>query len=582
MSAMRRRLGRASGPTWAAARRAAPPQPAPDRSARAGWGIDELVVALRWTGVTLSIISMVVPRPDRADVLGAIALVVYALLRTVWPLRLDASRGPRASGVAADLVISAGVVGWTGLASSPFLLSLGASLLLAGLGVGAGVAVLGPIAVGVAALVAWATDGVSGVDTSGATQRVGLLALIGILGAYSRWLLRPRDEDDDHTEELERLRSLTEVNDLLLELHARAATLPGAISLRGVVASTVARLRDLLRPELVVLLLRDPTAEEGGRPWGVAVAEGVTLPDALSDDELPTVLAEAARSYGPVHRDRLAGLEGVGATTTSGLYIPLWARESLVGLLAVERGAGAPAFDEDDVEIVADVARHAGLAIDNARWFRRLRTLGAEEERGRIARELHDRVGQALAFVALSLDRIATEVDATRPKGKVPGVRAELVGLAAEVRGATAQIREKLADLRMDVTEESDLDSAVTRLLKRVEERSEISTSFDTRSTRRLAPIVEREVWRIAQEAIVNAERHAGASRIEVRWRSSAEGSLLEVVDDGKGTAATAPLRRDAFGILGMRERADAIGASFALTSPPGEGTTVRLRIETR
>ena len=67
-----------------------------------------------------------------------------------------------------------------------------------------------------------------------------------------------------------------------------------------------------------------------------------------------------------------------------------------------------------------------------------------------------------------------------------------------------------------------------------------------------------------------------------MRWRCESSGAQLEVVDDGKGTAATAPLRRNAYGILGMRERADAIGASLAITSAPGDGTTVRLRVEAR
>ncbi|MDA8291669.1 MAG: GAF domain-containing sensor histidine kinase [Actinomycetota bacterium] len=550
-----------------------------DRRALGEWGVDEIGVAVRWTGLTLSLIALVVQRPHRVEVAGAVVLVLLALVRTVWPLRFAARGLRRTTAVVGDVVASSVVVGCTGLVTSPFLLSLGASLLLAGIAVGRGVVVLGPLAAGVATLAAFVYGGFDGVDLAGATQRVELLALICIVGASSRWLLRPRAADEADEEELERLRNLTEVNDLLLELHARAATLPGAISLRGVVASTVSRLRDLLVPELVVLLLRDPTAEEGGGSWEVAVAEGVALPTALRDDELPAVLGEASRSYGPVRRGRLGGLEGVGTGTTSGLYIPLWARESLVGLLAVERGADAPAFDEGDVAIVGDVARHAGLAIDNARWFRRLRTLGAEEERGRIARELHDRVGQSLAFVALSLDRIAGEVGAGRGGSHAAD---EIAGLASEVRGATAEVREKLSDLRLDVGDHGNLDAAITTLLARVEKRSRIATSFDCRGGRRLAPIVEREVWRIAQEAIVNAERHSQAARIAVRWASDASGALLEVVDDGKGTAATAPLRRDAFGILGMRERADAIGASFSLVSPPGEGTTVRLRIEAR
>ena len=546
-----------------------------------GWGVVELVIALRWTGLTLSVIAMVSARASREEIAGAVALVLYALLRTVWPIAFEGDRHRLEAAVTFEALGCAAIAGWTGLAASPFLLSLGASLLLAGLAVGVGVALVALGAAGIAALTAWASGALHSVELSGAPQRGGLLVLICVLGAYSAHLLRPPPEDQ--TEELERLRGLSEVNGLLLELHSRAASLPGSISLRGVVASTVARLRDLLHPELVVLLLRDPTAEAGGRRWEVAVAEGVSIPTSLADEELPPALEEAARSLAALRRAALRTGEGLGEATTSGLYIPLWARETLVGLLAVERGAAAPAFGEDDVDIVAEVARHAGLAIDNARWFRRLRTLGAEEERGRIARELHDRVGQSLAFVALSLDRIATELD--RHEGDATGgaeLRTELGTLAAEVRGATADLRAKLSDLRLDPSGETGLEGAIARLLERVEQRSGIATSLEHHGGHRLAPIVEREVWWIAQEAIVNAERHSGARSIAVRFELGEGEALLEVADDGRGTAATAPLRQDAFGILGMRERADAIGASLALLSPPGQGTTVRLRLGPR
>ena len=263
----------------------------------------------------------------------------------------------------------------------------------------------------------------------------------------------------------------------------------------------------------------------------------------------------------------------------SGLYVPLWARDTLIGLLAVERVENSEPFSDDDADIVAGVARHAALAIDNARWFRRLRTLGAEEERGRIAREMHDRLGQSLAYVAISLDRMATESRSANTCASSAETVVELQDLADEVRKATREVRTKLTDLRVDVNEEIDLAEALAGLLERVEQRSGIVTSLQTRGDGSLSPVTEREVARIAQEAINNAERHSGAHHIDVRWQCDLVGAELEVVDDGKGLSAGAPLRRDAFGILGMRERADAIGARFGIISPPGKGTLVRLQL---
>ena len=128
--------------------------------------------------------------------------------------------------------------------------------------------------------------------------------------------------------------------------------------------------------------------------------------------------------------------------------------------------------------------------------------------------------------------------------------------------------------------EEGDLAEAFAGLLSRVEQRSGIATSLSAQGDGSLSPVVEREVARIAQEAINNAERHAGAQHIDVRWRCEKLGAELEVVDDGRGMAATAPLRR------GTRSGSWACGneptqsaASLAIVSPAGQGTTVRLRL---
>jgi len=182
--------------------------------------------------------------------------------------------------------------------------------------------------------------------------------------------------------------------------------------------------------------------------------------------------------------------------------------------------------------------------------------------------------------VAISLDRMASESRGHSNSLSEPEETAdELEALAGEVRRATREVRTKLSDLRMEVSEEVDLAEALAGLLERVEQRSGIATSLHAGGDGSLSPVTEREVARIAQEAINNAERHSGARHIAVRWQCEEAGAELEVVDDGRGLAATAPLRRDAFGILGMRERADAIGARLGILSPPGQGTMVRLQL---
>jgi signal transduction histidine kinase len=89
-------------------------------------------------------------------------------------------------------------------------------------------------------------------------------------------------------------------------------------------------------------------------------------------------------------------------------------------------------------------------------------------------------------------------------------------------------------------------------------------------------------MWRVAQEAISNVERHARASHLSVRWRCDGSNALLVVTDDGQGFPVGKAGRVDSYGMLGMRERADAIGAVLEFESEPGRGTTVRCRLESK
>jgi signal transduction histidine kinase len=231
-------------------------------------------------------------------------------------------------------------------------------------------------------------------------------------------------------------------------------------------------------------------------------------------------------------------------------------------------------FTEYDAQVVDGIARHAGLTIDNTRLFARLRRLGADVERDRIARELHDRIGQSLVGVGLTVDRLAMALGEEARE-----IKHELEALAADVRGVTRQVREKLTDLRTDPSSVAELPSALAEFLDRVAARSCLRITFDRTLVSEVTETEAHEVWRIAQEAVLNAERHSAARNLHVFWGERSGHRLLEVSDDGKGITATAPLRRDAYGLIGMRERAEVIGASLVVDTGPGRGTTIKLRL---
>jgi two-component system sensor histidine kinase UhpB len=196
--------------------------------------------------------------------------------------------------------------------------------------------------------------------------------------------------------------------------------------------------------------------------------------------------------------------------------------------------------------------------------------VGAEEERSRIARDLHDRIGQSLAYLAFELDRIVK----TGEKGV--DVRPALGQLRGDVRTVIREVRDTLYDLRTDVSDEQGFLPTLELFVSRVRDRAGFDVTLRTDETARLPLPQEREFFRIAQEAIVNVERHARAEHLTITWRCDGRTASLEVADDGSGFPVGRAGRLDSYGLLGMRERAASIGASLDIDSTPGYGTRVQ------
>jgi two-component system sensor histidine kinase UhpB len=192
-----------------------------------------------------------------------------------------------------------------------------------------------------------------------------------------------------------------------------------------------------------------------------------------------------------------------------------------------------------------------------------------EGERRRIARELHDEVGQTLTGVMLQVEGLAG--------GFPEGLREQLDELRETARQGTEEVRRLVRQLRPEALEDLGLQSALSALAYAVGEQARI------RIERRLehgAPLSEEQelvVYRIAQEALTNVARHADATEVELRLRRIDEQVLLTVRDNGRGIPSG--VVGSSHGILGMRERAMLIGAQFTLITPPGGGTEVRLSI---
>lgn len=192
-----------------------------------------------------------------------------------------------------------------------------------------------------------------------------------------------------------------------------------------------------------------------------------------------------------------------------------------------------------------------------------------EAERRRVARELHDEVGQTLTAMLLQIEGLA---------GEVPdGVRAELDELRETARTGAEDVRRIAQRLRPEALEELGLQAALLALVTGFAEQSDVRVERRVDRDLPLSPEDELVVYRIAQEALTNVVRHAGAREASLALRLEGDTVVLQVTDDGRGV--TPVELESSLGIRGMRERALLIGASLAIESAPGTGTFVTLRV---
>jgi signal transduction histidine kinase len=458
----------------------------------------------------------------------------------------------------------------TGYWASPLAFSMLTAVAVAGFARGFGFGLRIAVASIAAISIPWSLEPTFVEDDARiAVQWAVEVLLVALVAGYARRI--SGEADQRQILAMDRLGRLSDANALLFQLHQVTQTLPASLDLDEVLDTTMSQLRELFEFTAAAILVLDDTDLR----WHTLRREGTRPPAAMALQDLPPPLARAVRLRSLVSEQNLlsGGGPGTSPSAASGLYAVLPARGSVIGLVSIEH-AEAHRFTPRDVDLLAGFVESAALAIDNARWFGRLRTVGADEERTRIARDLHDRIGQSLAYLAFELDRI---VKTGASGGDTTGA---LDNLRTDVRGVIGEVRDTLYDLRTDVTEAQSLSTTLEGFLERVKDRSGLVAHLRAQETGRLPILQERELWRIAQEAVTNVERHARATQITVSWRCNGTEGRLEVADDGIGFPVGRAGRLDSYGLLGMRERAASIGATLVVDSKPGRGTRVRCTLD--
>jgi two-component system sensor histidine kinase UhpB len=232
------------------------------------------------------------------------------------------------------------------------------------------------------------------------------------------------------------------------------------------------------------------------------------------------------------------------------------------------RRAGPPDGAGREVVALADALNSMLDRLEDERRESGRRALAAQEgERSRIARELHDEVGQTLTAVALRAERAA---------GETSDQTAALAEIADTVLRSLEDVHRIGRELRPEALDDLGLVNALIALCSRIERQGGLHIRRDLEwHLPELAPEVELVIYRVAQEALTNALRHAHGTEAVVSLRSVDEGVVLRVSDNGSGL----PEPMTGTGLDGMRERAMLIGSELALRSRTGEGTEVTLTV---
>jgi signal transduction histidine kinase len=274
-----------------------------------------------------------------------------------------------------------------------------------------------------------------------------------------------------------------------------------------------------------------------------------------------------------------------GFRTRSMLVAPIDARDRrrLGVLQAVNDHAGT--FQENDERLIQALAGSAGVALEYVQLSEelaaeRLRVVKVvEEERHRLARELHDGVAQTLANAAISIELVTR-----RARTDVDGALVDLVDLRARLVDSQKGLRDILFALRPLALEDGGLPAAAEALAKRMDgiNGSRVVTRR-VESQRRLAPEVEAGAFTVIREAANNAIKTGRAANVAIDVYDDNGAVVAMIEDDGQGfdvaTVLQTYAKRGSLGLLQMRESARLIGAQLSLDSSPGQGTRVRLRI---
>ncbi|MGD9890749.1 MAG: histidine kinase [Dehalococcoidia bacterium] len=386
---------------------------------------------------------------------------------------------------------------------------------------------------------------------------------------------------EERTRELTALLEISRMITSTLELRPLVSLLLD--QLRHVIDYSGATLMTLSNEVLTVLDARTFGSEETERGMRIPVDARTPIWQAIT--ALQPVIIGDVRGDGPMARQFRRNV-GARLDTTpfrsvrSWLAVPLVVKDRVTGMLSVSHHE-PDVFTEQHARLVRAVADQAALAIENARLYQRASSLAALEERNRLARDLHDSVTQSIFSVAMMVRAAQIQYEQNAPALGETLDRIRLVAV-----DALAEMRSLIFELRPAPLDDDGLCGALNKLVESIQVRTDARVSFSAQVDALLAPDAEAAIFRIVQEALGNAVKHARAKSIAVRVVETGDLIQIRVSDDGTGfdpdaaIAAASSASSNGVGLRSMHERALAAGLVLRVESQPTAGTCVVIEAE--
>ena len=262
------------------------------------------------------------------------------------------------------------------------------------------------------------------------------------------------------------------------------------------------------------------------------------------------------------------------------LGTPIRHHDQALGNLYLTEKENGEEFTYHDEQLLEIFSSQAAMAINNALLHQQVLDSAVLEERERLAREMHDGVGQVLAYIntkTLAVKKLLTD-------RKLDDASAEIATMQLVTRELYADVREGILGLKMGPNSDGGLVPALRKYVALFAEFAEIDATLDVPDEAKgslLQPTAEIQLMRIIQESLTNVRKHASATRANVQFLLRSGTLHVDIVDDGQGFNPTVRARAGwpRFGLQTMRERAESIGGTFELKSDLGKGTRVAVQI---